>query len=120
MNLDIDTGRDQPDLRTTENACDRHDGGSVASRRRETRFELRESLFDVFKPSTSTLEHFGLSRKFVASEQVEASEISAQHGPKVSFEVMTHVLDGRRHALEQPAGEIIDAKIHGATSFAPY
>jgi hypothetical protein len=81
---------------------------------------LGEPLLDVFEAGAGALEYLGLSGELVAGEQIEASEVGAQHGPKVGLEVVTHVLDRGRHALEKPASEIVDAEIHVASSFAPY
>jgi hypothetical protein len=40
-------------------------------------------------------------------------EVGAQHGAEIVLEVAAHVAHGGRDALEQPAGEIVDAEFHG-------
>ena len=61
---------------------------------------MSESLLDVFEAGPGPLEDLGLRREFIASEKVEASKVGAEHSPKISLEIVTHVLHGGWHALE--------------------
>src|SRR5260370_11431479 len=78
-------------------------GGAAALQGREPRLEC-------FEPRSRALEHARLGVELVPAHQVELAQALAQHRAEVALEVLLHAAQRRRHALEQTAGDLIDAE----------
>jgi len=59
---------------------------------------------------------FASSLASSSGEQLETRKVGLQDGAEVRLQILAHVAHRGGHALEQPASEIVDAKIHGVTS----
>src|SRR5580700_1257087 len=73
-------------------------------------FKRGESCLEGLQLRTRALEHARLRVKLIAAHEVELAQPLAQHRAEVSLQVLLHAAQCRRHAFQQPAGDLIDTK----------